>query len=201
MVIEYSPETVPLKPAKLGNPEFRAIGRIVRACAEIEDIVTLFIAKVLGIQEGSVAVMLGQTPYSKKLSIAQYLAKIQGGEAIRRYNEVFTEEFSRITTCRNAVAHGVMLGKSADGRWAFLTAKREEPVIGSAVQIVISYTTSDLQLHAKGAEWAVSVMESVLAVQELRSKRHGRPLLPHRKGLAKKRQGGSRPQPAGPSRP
>lgn len=190
MAVTYSSEFVPLQPATLGNPEFRAIGRIIRACAEIEDLVSLFIAKVAGMKEGTMVTVLGQTPISKKISIADYLAQMHDQEAAKHFRECFNDDFNPVLKCRNAVAHGILLGRSDSGRWAFLTAISEPAIPGSAVQNVISFTTSDLQDYAKAAELAASGFEWRLELKEQRAKRHGRPLLPHRKAQKKGKRGG-----------
>lgn len=189
MALQYSPDTVPLKPARLGNPEFRAIGRIIHACAEIEDIVTLFIAKLLDKTEAHVRVLLGQTPISKKMSIAGYLAQMLNVDDARRYDDCFGAGFGQVLTCRNALAHGVLLGRSANGHWAFLIERAEEAVPGHAVRQVVSYRTGDLQEYAKAAEMAVVGFENHLGVTKLRSARHGRPLSPHSKAQKKGKRG------------
>lgn len=182
MANSYSPDEVPLHEARLGKGEFAAIGRLVRACADIEDLVTLYIAKLMGVKEGMVVVALGTTPFSKRLSIAGYLAKVHGSREEALFKTCFHSDFSDLTTCRNAVAHGTLLGQSKDGRWAFLTPKTENPEApGSTVQVVISYRKRDIELHADGAEMGVSIIEQTLGLQPLRDTRRGRPLLPHRK--------------------
>jgi hypothetical protein len=189
MVITYSPDTVPLQHAELGDAEFTAIGRIIRACADIEDLITLSISTLMRTEEGCTVVALGQTAISKKLAIANYLAGIRAGDLPARYNRCFDTDFKEIIACRNAIAHGVMLGKWANGRWAFLTAKTEEPKPGTAVQVVVSFTTVDLQLYADLAAKKAAFIEETLELEKLRLTRRGRSLQPHKKSQPKAKQG------------
>jgi len=185
MVIQYSSEAVDVQPAELGDPEFAAIGRLIRACADIEDLVNLSIADLMLADETCVVVALGQTPISKKVAIGNYLAGVHAGDMPDRYKQCFDSDFKEVFTCRNAVAHGVMVGRWANGKWAFITAKTEDPVPGSAMQTVMSFTTTDLQLYAVMAEKKFAFLEETLGLQGRRQLRHGRSLLPHRKSQPK----------------
>jgi hypothetical protein len=186
MTITYSSDTVPLQPAELGDPEFLAIGRIIRACASIEDLVTLAIAELLGVNETGVVVTLGQTPISKRLSIGNYLAGVRGVEKPALWNRCFASvEMKEVLSARNAVAHGILLGRSEDERWAFLTAKTEDPMQGSAIQQVVSFKTGDLEGYAVMAEQLTLFIENNFGLQARRLSRRERPLLPHRKSQPK----------------
>jgi hypothetical protein len=95
MVKYYSPDTVQLQQAELGDEEYSAIGRLIRACADIEDLVTLSVADLLGTSEAAAVVALGQTPLSKKLAIATYLAGTRSADWLARFSECFGARRSR----------------------------------------------------------------------------------------------------------
>jgi hypothetical protein len=116
MVTEYGSDTVSLQPAKLGDAEFHAIGRLIRACADIEDLLTLSIADLMLVNETALVVALGQTPMSKKLSIGNYLAAVRAQDMPARYKHCFDAEFKEIVACRNAAAHGILLGQWPNGK-------------------------------------------------------------------------------------
>ena len=63
----YSPESTHIKPTKINKETLAAIGRLIRAFAEIEDLLTLHICNLT-----SVPAM------SKRLEIAEYFAKTAG---------------------------------------------------------------------------------------------------------------------------
>ena len=102
-----------LKPAKLPQKTLVEIGRIVRAVAEIEDLVDLHICNLAGLSESKATVLLGKTAITRRLEMAKYLAQMLPQEALDIHNAAFgTVEFLDIVECRNAVAHGKLLGKN-----------------------------------------------------------------------------------------
>ncbi|WP_156029827.1 hypothetical protein [Sphingomonas sp. URHD0057] len=190
-----------MKHEELGELEYQAIGRVVRACAEIEELITMFIAEQARITDGTVAILLGQTALSKKLSIANYLAAARGPEIRAQYENCITPMFKEIIQCRNAVVHGQLLGKSEDGHWAFLSVRTEEPAeVGKSVQLVFSFSRADLVLYADEAKKAVELIEKSLEYEGLRILRRGRSLEPHRKSQPKAKPAAKRKRPPRSSR-
>src|SRR6185312_6560503 len=173
---------VKLSPAVLDDRALLAIGRLVRACADIEDHITLFICCLASISESQAVALLGRTPVSAKLSIAQYFAKMRSDGATATYAKVFNSNFSKVLTCRNAVAHGVLMGANEDGAFGFLTAKTVDPMAGAAVQLVNFYTVEMLEAFAKVAEDALPLMEQELQTTALRDTRRQQPLAAHPAG-------------------
>ena len=104
-----------------------------------------------------------------------------GKPAPELHKTTFTDDFWSIIGCRNAVAHGVLMGKTDEGRFAFLTVKTADTDIASAIQIVESYSTDDIKHLAAAALEAVPKMEEHLKLRALREERRTRPLSPHRK--------------------
>ncbi len=177
----YGDKAIGVTPAALDNRALLAIARLVRACAELEDLVNLFICNLAEISESRMTVLLGKSAISKRVEIAEYLAKMGTTEAQELATWAFNEGFWNTFRCRNDVAHGVLLGKNEDGAWSFLTAKTEAPEGPSAIQIVSSYTLDFLKAMASAAEAAIPQLEERLKLKELRQARHGWPLAPHRK--------------------
>jgi hypothetical protein len=96
------------------------MGRIIRAYAEIEDIVTLVLCSLIGLNEAKALVLFGRMAISAKLKIMESFSRITGPDAIRTYNLCFdSEDFHSITRCRNAIAHGVYFGVTEGGEYAF----------------------------------------------------------------------------------
>jgi hypothetical protein len=167
---------------------FGSIGRLVRAFAEIEDLINLFISRLANISESKTIVLLGRTPISRKLEIAMYLATMAGPNSVTLHKFIFDSSFLECQKCRNAVAHGILLGKTEDNRFAFLTAETLEPTGSSAIQTVISFKKKDIAVYARHAEQAVPQIEKLLQLSPLREKRLQQPLEPHRKGLRQQQQ-------------
>jgi hypothetical protein len=166
------------KPRKIDKVSLLAIGRIVRACAELEDMLTLFICNLGKVPEGTALVMLGRSSYSTKLSIAQYLAKMRGPAETGIYKAVFDSTLKNGTRCRNHVAHGVYLGMNQDRQYGFLTANTIEPENGAAVQEVHCYSKTTLCAIADAMETFLPLIEIELKIEPLRERRQRRSL-PH----------------------
>jgi hypothetical protein len=185
MARNYSATPSKLKAAKLNQKILASIGSLIRAFAEIEDLITLFISNLAGISESKAVVLLGRTNISRKLEIALYLAKMTNQRVTTLHKKLFGSDFSEVLECRNAVAHGVLLGKwnddDKDTLYAFLTSKTEEPTGSSASQVVISFTAERLAEVAQVAEKSIPIVERLLQLEPLRQRRLGQSLGPHRK--------------------
>ena len=147
-----------------------AIGKLVRACAEIEDIVTLYIAQLSGIDIGTTAVLLGRSTHSSKLTILEYLAKMKGE------HEVFKAAFNGLTNgikARNHVCHGVYIGRDQNGQLGFLTTDRVEPDGEIVVQKVQAYKVETLESIASKMSAYVPMLEHRLQLDALRDTRRG----------------------------
>lgn len=170
---------------QLDNDALLAIGRIVRACAELEDMLTLFICNLAEISEGKALIMLGRTPFSARSNIAHYLAKMNSQQALEIYRRTFESSVKNGVECRNAVAHGILLGLNQNGEYGFLTSKTSEPEGSAAIQLVACYSTKTLQSIADALEVRLPSFENILKIGSLRDKRRGQSLQGHRKGQAR----------------
>jgi hypothetical protein len=179
----YSPESTHIKPTKINKETLAAIGRLIRAFAEIEDLLTLHICNLTSVPEGRIIVLLGRTAMSKLLEIAEYFAKTAGANALAAHKNVFNRTFQDALGCRNAVAHGTLLGRTQHKELTFLTAKTEVPTGTATVLVVESYLPKNIIAYAKMAELAVPLIEKNLMLRALRQARLRKPLSPHPKGL------------------
>jgi hypothetical protein len=195
----YSPKATGVDPVPLDERALLTIGRIIRACAEMEDLVNLFICNLAEISETKMVVMLGKTNLRTRAQIAEYFSKLNTPQAQELAKWAFSDGFWNIQTCRNCIAHGVLLGKDEDGHWTFLTSRTETPEGTSAIQLVAGYTIEHLEEVARVAEEAIPQYEDRLRLKGLRQARYGRPLSPHRKGLPQQKRGAKPPRPQKPS--
>ena len=170
-----------LKPAKLTVPVLTAIGRLVRACAEIEDLVDLFIAKLAELSETKMTILLGRTAVTRRIEIAEQLAAIRTDGALKVHAAIFNEGYYDVIDCRNAVAHGTLLGKSTDGMLYFLTSNTSKPKDQRSRRFTFGYAPKTIIAFAQYAEQLVPHFEQALKVQDMRAERLQRPLSPHPK--------------------
>ena len=168
--------------AELTDGALLAIGRIVRACAEWEDMLKLYIFDLAGVSQSVGVVMLGRTPFSTLTTMAQYLSKMAGEDSLKSYKFVFESSLKNAIACRNAVCHGVFLGIDQSGHYGFLTTKTAEPENGVSVQLVENYSEQTLAAIADAITSSLPVIERELNVGPSRQKRFGRSLQHHRKG-------------------
>lgn len=181
MVRFYGDKEERFTATKLPTKVLADIGRLIRAFAEIEDLITLYICQLAEINQSRALVLLGKAAITRRLDMAKYLAQMTGPEITAEHTKIFNSGFRDALECRNCVAHGVLLGKTSDGRYAFLTDKTVPTNIESAIQVAISYDAHSIWAYAKVAEQAIPQIEKRLKLQELRAERLQRPLLPHRK--------------------
>ena len=183
MVKIYSSKSQELQPATIDDATLLQIGKLIRATAEIEDLVTLYICNLAEINASKAVILLGRTAVTRRLEIAEYLASMIGPHVTQLHKDNFNAVFGEVLSCRNAVAHGVLMGIDSGGRYAFLTSKTAETTVASAIQIVESYLPSDIKEFARVAEESIPILETNLKLRPLRAERLRRPLAPHRKGL------------------
>lgn len=181
MTNEYSRVGSALKPVELTGAQLQAMGRIIRAVAEIEDIITLHMCNLAEITEGQAIILMGRTNISTKLKLSFSLANALGGEAKRITDECFDNEAYRaLMKCRNAIAHGLLLGQTDTGKIAFRTSTAS--LQGETVGIeVATYEPSAFAQFAEIAELAIQQIEGPLRVQELREARREQSLERHSK--------------------
>lgn len=181
MVRTYGDKEEALSPAVLPDTMLTEIGRLIRAFAEIEDLINLYLCGLAKINESQALVLLGKTAVTRRLEMAEYLALMTGTEITKLHKQIFNAGFREALECRNAVAHGLLLGKTTDDRYAFVTAKTEIPTGPSAIQLAITYHEHSVTAYARLAEDAVPLIEKQLKLEDMRAGRLQRSLLPHRK--------------------
>jgi hypothetical protein len=204
MAHTYGKEKESLRKASLPKRGVNAAGVLVRAFAEIEDIVNLWIMRLAETTEGMSAILMGRMGLSAKLQTVEYLAKIHGPPQTTIFKNLFGPGFPECKQCRDAMAHGVLLGKSKEtGRYAFLTNNTLDPLEPKLTREVISYDLEDLETFAAIAKASIPAMEEALGLQSLRQRYLRQSLLPHRKGQPPKTSGDKpkRQQSASPRKP
>ncbi len=187
----YGDKEEPLSPTSLDDRTLTAIGRLIRACAEIEDMIDLFIASVAELNEQKTTILLGRTAVSRRIEIAMELCKLRTDKALAVHQSVFGASFDDLLEIRNTVAHGKLLGITGDGMLAFLTTYPGPTTPNSSIRIVKSYLPEAIEQWAMAAERDLPMLAKQLQIETLLEERLQRPLLPHSKA---QRRGPSKPQ-------
>lgn len=181
MKLVYGGKSETLQPCEIDQESMKAIGRLIRAVAEIEYIISLYIGARCRLSTSQLVVLLGRTAISKKLEIAAYLAKMAGEERADRFEMVFDSNFALLLKIRNAVAHGVLMGLDSEGAYNFLTTDTDAPDDGVALQLVLAFDPTSLANAAINAERFVDYALDQLALRASRDISIQQPLRPHRK--------------------
>lgn len=169
---EFSNALHAVLPYTLSDSELLAIGKIIRGCAEIEDILSIHLCQMADISEGQLLILLGRANITSKLATAEQLAKAKGGAPWAAHQACFdTDAFKKLFRCRNAVAHGVLLGKSQDGMLIFRTstAKSKTPDVVSIR--AATFDPSDLDSFANIAREIVPQFDEILRTKRFRDER------------------------------
>ena len=189
----YSSTSAEIRATTLPKAVMSSIGELIRAFAEIEDSLNIYIYDLAKTPEAAAIIMVGRTPMSQKNKIAEALSSLHDDKTIDLTKRLFLgPELAEAKLCRNAVAHGVLLGEWGDApNYAFLTDKSLDAVSYYMRREVVSYDADTVRHHANyAAHWSKHISE-VLGLGPLREKRLRQPLLPHRRG--QKTNGGKGP--------
>lgn len=189
MIINRSLKGSKLSPYTLSDEELLGIGRLISACAEIEDIINLYLCDLADLGLGQTIILFGRMSASSKLKIAETLASVDGGDAPAIHKECFdNEHYYDIVRCRNTVAHGILMGKDEGGLIAF-QVQETLGVDGTTVSLCVNaYEGSAFQAYANQAEGVIPQLETRLKLQPSRERYRKRGLDPQPKAQQKKTQ-------------
>lgn len=182
MPVTYSPKGSSIRPYALTDAQHAAIGRLIRACAEIEDIINLRLADLTGVTEGIVLVFLGRASISKRLEILRIASQAKGERAVDLHNQAFdNENFREVFGVRNTVAHGRLMGLTDDDHVAFSVCEMQGIDSNTVHMTVSAYNHEAFAIMAHRAEDVIPQMEAVFGLTSLRETRRGPTIDPHNK--------------------
>lgn len=160
-----------------------AIGRLIRAFTELEDLVTLYLCHVASISEAHALLLLGRSGISNKLQIIPQFTKGRLPDHDLAFKEAFgNENFKDLLAARNVAAHGLLIGMTDTGRLAFQVSSHQGTEGEKLGVTVDTYNPGDFATMADIAEDVIPQIEARLGLGPARAARHKRPLEPHRKG-------------------
>ena len=168
MAKSYVWEGKTLEPCTLDDRTLLAMGRLIRAFAELEDIATLWLGRLSGLDDAMMALFMPRAALSNKVTMAQRIAKNAEDADLLHRRAFASEEWILAAKMRNVAAHGVLIGKQEDGSLAFRTADSED-LDGGKVAFKIVSIPPDMWEHvALAAENAIPRIERALGVQKRR---------------------------------
>lgn len=179
-----TPSSLPtgIHPYELQQPEFLAIGRLVRATAYIEYLATLYLCKLADINEGQAMILLGRMQSSARLKLAETFAQTKGKPFLDLHKEIFdNEHYHGLITCRNTAVHGFLLGKTDNGRIAFIVQEPAGTETNKVYQTVRAYQPHDFDDAATVAEGVIPQIIDRLELRPLLEKRRAQALSAHPK--------------------
>jgi hypothetical protein len=184
MVKIFATTTQKIRPSKLPSSVLLGVGRLVRAFADIEDSLDIHLCRLASIKEAAAVVLLGRSSISAKVEKALAMARLHNKQMEQLTQALFADSsFKEAKHCRNAVAHGVLLGQWGTPRhFAFLTSTQLDPSEFNMRREVVSFTIQDVQEYARFAELRSLEISKNLHLSEWRTARFHQSLLPHRKG-------------------
>lgn len=201
MVIQKSSAASALTAKPISEADYTHAGKIMRAFAEIDDMLTLHIGNLTGVDPARATILLGRSPLSAKINTAATLAKLASAAAAATHATVFDSTLLVIgQKFRNALAHGTYLGVDSDGAYAFLTPT---PTDASAERLqleVLAIDPASLADVATKLLVALPEIERVLRLTTLRQRRFPQRLEAHPKGQPQRKKGAKHQRPPKPSR-
>lgn len=188
MPSRYSDTGSKIRPYTLTDRELLGIGRLIRACAEIEDIINLYLCELADLPEGAAIILLGRLPASARLKIIETFSVAKGSESVRLFREAFgNDSYRDIVKARNTVAHGWLLGLTDRDEIAFQVQETHGVNQSKIMATVNGYGHQDFENLARAAEKVIPQLEAALGLGALREKRRSPDLIAHMKSQGKRK--------------
>lgn len=186
MRVEYKATPTNLKPYALNNEDLISIGRVVRAWATVEDAATRWIWFVTQMDPVHLLLMLGRMTVSGRIKLAAELAKSKPGRTSDLHKAMFdNEDFHKIAKFRNAVTHGIILGKNEDDEVAFRSQDISATGLNELALSVFCWKAEDFPSYADTAERLANAITQTRWYQQSNSVFLTPSLAPHPKAQAK----------------
>ena len=182
IIHHYAEESTDIEVADLPVEALLCVGRIIRAVAEIENIVTLYLSTLAKLSDGHAVILFGREGYAKKIELARKFASAHGQEKLDEFKlHLENDAIKNVMEMRNVLAHGSYLGRTGDGRWAFQTVRQLELRSTEVVVEAISFGDQDFEHCAATSEELVEILETELRVKGARHQRRSGALGRHTK--------------------
>ena len=176
----------PTTPPKLSQPPLpdeliALIGRMVRAIADVENLVTLYIIKLTNLTESQAVVLLGRLALKSRIDTAGKLARLSGPDEHDSFKAAFGHDMGRVIECRNALTHGIYLGADEKGQFFFRTDKESEIQTEILGLTTTGYSIDSIRTHVEAVEGHLLGLAERLQLEGMLQVRQQTRLVPHRK--------------------
>lgn len=150
-------------------------GAIVRAFSEIENLINLRASRLLGLDYSDTIVVLGRAALRAKVDLIRTLAQKESAFESELHDQIFAAEWRYLVGVRNALAHGVLLGKCENGLFHFLTPNSYVHDVGSVDLECISLAEDQVAHMPAALSIIAEAMKKSFRLQPLLNKqREGR---------------------------
>jgi hypothetical protein len=171
-----------IQPYELETAELLSIGRLIRATATIEYIITLYLCKMADITEGQSVVLMGRMPASARLKLAETFAAIKGQSYVDLHEECFNNEhYIGLVRLRNTVVHGFLMGKTESGLIALAVQEHAGMDENKIYETARAYAPEAFKQAADVAEGVIPQLIDRLELRPLLDKRRAQALDSHPK--------------------
>ena len=183
----YGSKRVYLKREPLPDEALLFIAKLIRAWAEIEFVIDLYLQDIMSLTDSEILLLLGRQNISSKMGLAAKLAKLKGKRAYQRYRKAFappapaSEYFALSLKYRNVVAHGKYVGVDSEGKYCFLTKDIIEYTKGRADTEAHAFPPDTLKRIALFSEGIPQLLVSLFRLESLYRKSMPSLLGPHPK--------------------
>ncbi|WP_150099695.1 MULTISPECIES: hypothetical protein [Maricaulis] len=175
-----------LIPTEIDDNTLAAIGRLVIGFADIEDAITLFIMKLMKLNESHAHVLIGPVGISKRIQIATSLALLTDPEAHKFLKSTFQgNNWNTAKKMRDCAAHGLVVGQNKPGFVTFRMTNLVDSDENQAMFSAHSYPMKQFSTVAADVSNFVPSLREHLGVATLHSKRLQGSLVPRQKGRRK----------------
>ena len=186
MGVTYGDKHETLQPSHLTDSNLLAVGRLIRAFVGIEEIVSTYLAILTQVPPNKLVIVLGKTALRRRIEMAGQLAKLEGDDEFKRFEQAFPADFYHALNIRNAVAHGLFIGMDGEGCLSFLTEKTDRPEEGDTIQMVVGIKPEELEDLARKVEMNVAVTARLLRLASSLQTLQQAEIRPHRKAQPKR---------------
>lgn len=165
MIREYPKELPQRQSVPLPSEFYPLTGRLVRAFAEIEELLSLSLAFRLGVNEDAVKVLLGKQSYPALAGLLGTVANGIGPDLAKSYRDIF-DTLEDLKTIRNILSHSTYIGRDQTDTYWFKgrsTLKIEDA--GRFIMEEFGLTIPTVEAAANQAERFVDDLPSLLQLE------------------------------------
>lgn len=165
MVRNYSGEGATLTPAEIDDETALQMARIIRAVAEVENLIIFYFMSLSGFNESQALAVIGQNQISTNISKCGDLADIKGQSFKVAHDATFNDAWRDVLFIRNVIAHAHLLGMTEKGDLAFRVLR--DPLKNESAKTVFNVICYPPSAFKQWADIASTVAPAMLNNHQL----------------------------------